>query len=177
MCHQRHTYRAGYKEDSASTPVRWRYASPFEAFGVWWRARSDNDICDCTNGHGLLTAFFPRGPVSPVMGFPESPSLLFWAAVWPLMERIGSLVKVYEYRAGVWCSLCSITTQCGWLEEELTACRCKLFRSANALFLLEPVQLMKILDSCSDDCGPVWVEPPALQSNFYLVNHSVLAGL
>jgi hypothetical protein len=77
---------------------------------VWWRARSDNDICDCTNRHGSLTAFFPRGPVfihlgnhmgnqnfpqspvSRVMGFPESPALLFWAAVWPLRERIGSLV-------------------------------------------------------------------------------------
>jgi|SRR5215207_2663213 len=55
--------------------------------------RRDNEICDCMNGRGSLPAFFPRGPVfmhlgnqnfpgspvSPVMGFPESPVLLFSA--------------------------------------------------------------------------------------------------
>jgi hypothetical protein len=56
--------------------------------------RCDNEICECTNGRGSLPAFFPqgpvfmhlgnqnfpRGPVSPVMGFPESPVLLFSAS-------------------------------------------------------------------------------------------------
>ena len=120
---------------------------------------------------------FPRSPVSSVMSFPESPVLMFSAGGVPPEGASKFPCKVYEYRAGVWCAPCSVTTNRGCLEEELTACRCTLFGSANAFFLLEPVQLVKILDSCSDDCRSVRVEPPALQANFYLVNHPVLAGL
>src|SRR5215213_5654427 len=40
--------------------------------------------------------------------------------------------------------------------------RRRLLGSVNAFFLLKPVQLVKILHGCSDDCRPVRVEPPTL---------------
>ena len=70
-----------------------------------------------------------------------------------------------------WFPLCaSVIETCGLR-------RYTLLGSANAFFLLNLVQLVKILHGCSDDCGPIRGEPPTLEPNLYLINHPVLTRL
>jgi hypothetical protein len=88
---------------------------------------------------------FPGSPVLHGRGFPQSPVLLFSAFAFGTRGEGGSMLPAgAEQTTGT-------GVQAFWL-----------LGSTNALFLLEPVQLVKILDSCPDYGGPVRVEAPAL---------------
>src|SRR5215210_1089878 len=87
---------------------------------------------------------FPQGPVLLRCVFPRSPVLRF---------------SVFASSTGGRLDPCDTQARS---ERRFLRADVWLLGSTNAVFLLKPVQRVKILDSCPDDCGSIRVESPAL---------------